>query len=80
MALHQHCFVFSFILPLKLLDGNISIVIPFVLTASMLVAFTELKQKGQNHLMYPLGQSYQTLTFTSKFTLIAFIFRHDSTL
>ena len=42
----QQCFVFSFFLPLKLLDGNISTVIPFVLKTSALVAFTELKQEG----------------------------------
>lgn len=46
MALFQHFFVFSFFLPLKLLDGNISTVIPFALKSSTLVAFTELKQEG----------------------------------
>lgn len=57
MALFQHCFVFYFILPLKLLDGNISIVIPFVLKDLNIGGphWTETIGIGSSHA--PLGKS-----------------------
>lgn len=57
MALFQHCFAFYFILPLKLLDGNISIFIPFVLKDLNIGGphWTETIGIGSSHA--PLGKS-----------------------